>query len=119
MSQNEDRVSLHNLARGAVVERFDDAFASTLDNILDPNTTLAARTITLKVKIKPDQNRDFGNVDVTCSASLAPASPVQTKIFIGRDRNVAVATEYDSKQPDLPNTTTENVTPIRSVGGKN
>lgn len=41
MSQNEDRVSLHNLARGAVVERFDDAFASALDNILDPNTTLA------------------------------------------------------------------------------
>ncbi len=115
-----ESVSLQNLARGAVVERFDAAFRSVLDNIMDPNTTHAAREITLKVKIKPDQNRDFGAVDVTCSAKLAPAAPLGTKIFIGRDKTGPVATELDPKQPGLPgvaDTKSASVTKLRAVGG--
>ncbi len=114
-----ENVSLQNLARGAVVERFDDALRSVLDNIMDPNTTHAAREITLKVKIKPDQNRDFGGVDVTCTTKLAPASPLGTKIFIGRDKTGPVATELDPKQPGLPGVAEPkaSVTKLRAVGG--
>lgn len=116
----ENLVSLSNLARGAVVERFDDELRRCLENIQDPNTTLAVRTITLKVKIKPDQNRDFGGVGVTCSSTLAPACPVETKISIGKDKSGAIATEFDSRQPGLPGvveTKPAAVLPIRSVGG--
>ena len=114
-----ENVSLQNLARGAVVERFDDALRSVLDNIMDPNTGLTARTITLKVKIKPDQNRDFGGVSVDCDTKLAPPTPLGTKIFIGRDKTGPVATELDPKQPGLPGVAEPKapVTKLRAVGG--
>jgi hypothetical protein len=121
----EERVSLQNLARGAVVERFDDELRKVLDNIIDPNTTLATRKITITVAIKPDKDRDFGGVDVTCKSTLAPASPLGTKIFIGRDKSGAVASEVDPRQHTLPGVADgkmpENVSELRpaaSGGGK-
>lgn len=111
-------VSLDNLAGGAVVERFNDAMKEVLGNILDPNTTLAKRAITLKLEIKPDENRDFGRVDITCKTSLAPATPLATKVYIGRDKTGPCATEYNPQQLSLPDTTSKaTVSPLRSVGG--
>jgi len=114
-------VSLDNLAGGAVVERFNDALAEVLTNILDPNTTLAKRAISLKVEIKPDENRDFGAIDITCKTTLAPSTPLKTKIYIGRDKTGPVATEYNPQQLSLPEPNAEKtaITQLRSVGGQN
>lgn len=112
-------VSLDNLAGGAVVERFNDALFEVLINILDPNTTLGKRSVTLKVDIKPDENRDFGRVDIICKTSLAPSSPLATKIYIGRDKSGPIATEYNPQQLTLPEPEKAPVTPLKSVGGSN
>jgi hypothetical protein len=118
MHEQED-VSLSNLAGGGVVERFDDELKNILANILDPNTTLAAREITLKVKIKPDKNRDFGSIDVEVKSKLAPAMPIGTKVFIAVTPSGAVATEYNPAQQSLPlDMKPGTVTPLRAVGGK-
>lgn len=121
-AEQED-VSLSNLMMGAACERFDDELKAVLKNILDPNTTLAARKITLEVVIKPDKNRDFGAIDVTCKSKLAPAAPIGTKIFIAATSKGAVATEYNTAQQTLPfeklPSEAIKVTPIRSVGGVN
>jgi len=111
-------VSLDNLANGAVVERFNDALKEVLGNIIDPNTTHAKRAITLKVEIKPDENRNFGAIDITCKTSLAPTMPLKTKVYIGQDKTGPVATEYNPQQLALPNTSEKGtVSTLRSVGG--
>lgn len=121
MSEEQEDVSLSNLAMGGAVERFDDELAAVLKNILDPNTTLAARTITLTVKLKPDQNRDFSVAAIDVKSKLAPSIPLQTKMFIASTKDGAVATEYCPKEPYLPGTglpgTPATVTPLRTVGG--
>lgn len=115
----EERVSLQNLSRGAVVERFDDELAKVLDNIMDPNTTLAGRKITITVSIKPDKDRSVGAVGVSCKSAMAPAMGLTSTIFIGRDKSGAVATEYDPKQSMLPgiNEQKAEVTPLKSMNG--
>lgn len=120
MAEEQEDVSLANLMMGAAVERFDDELKAVLANILDPNTTLATREITLKVKIKPDKNRDFGSIDLECKSKMAPAAPLGTKVFIAATKNGACATEYISAQQALDfNVQAEagTVTPLRAVGG--
>lgn len=126
MSDEQEDVSLANLAMGGAVERFDDELKVVLRNILDPNTTLSARSITLTVKFKPDQNRDFSVASIDVKSKLAPSTPLQTKMFIADTKDGAVATEYSPKEPYLPgtglpgtNATTGNVTPLRTISGGN
>lgn len=117
MKDQED-VTLSNLAGGGVVERFDDELKVVLKNMQDPNTTLGVREVNLKVKIKPDQNRDIARLTVEVSSKLAPATPLETTVFVAETKDGAVATEYNPKQPVLPEISS-NVTSIRSIGGGN
>lgn len=41
--------------------------------------------VTLKIKIKPDESRCFGEVSVETSSTLCPASPIATSIFMSTD----------------------------------
>jgi len=115
MSEQSDLVSLANLGRGGAIERFDDEFQRALDNVLDVNTGEGARTVTLKVKLKPNSARTFCEVNISCSASLASAKPFATQIFVGKERGKGIATEYDPEQLKLPIT---EPTPLRSVAGE-
>lgn len=87
-------VTLASLSDGAALERFDHELQRTLDNIADPNTDpKAVRTITLTVKIKPNDKRTMGEVKFSAQAKLAPLAPVETLIFIGRSGGNIVASE--------------------------
>lgn len=98
----ETLASLGSLARGAAVERFDDALARVVENIVDPNTDAdAAREITLKVKFKPNKSRTMAAFEIKCDPKLAPPSSVGGSIFVGERDGVAVATEYDPEQLGL------------------
>jgi hypothetical protein len=94
-----DPVSLSNLGRGAAGELFEQAMARALENIRDPNTDhKTAREITLRVKIKPDEGRATGQVELSVSTKLAGVKPFKTNMFIGEERGVVVAYESDPKQ---------------------
>lgn len=118
MIQEEDVVSLLNLGRGAAIERFDDELQRVLNNIVDPNTTEQVREVNLKVKIKPNGDRDFCTVDVLCSSKLAPSEPFQTRMFVGRTNKGAVATEHNPQQLQLEmdQANKPSVVPIRKEG---
>jgi hypothetical protein len=61
--EDEPSVSLQNLGGGAAIELFDLELQKVLENISDENTRPAVvREITLKVKIKPGDDRDYGNL---------------------------------------------------------
>lgn len=93
-----ERVTLATLRGGAAVEMFDSEMQRALDNIQDPNTQLTTRTITLTVKIKPDQNRSIGAVEINCGSKLAAPKPAVSQFYMGKDRGKAVAFEYNPEQ---------------------
>lgn len=97
-----DYTSLATLAGGGAMERFNDELNVVLANICDPNTKAeAVREITLKVKIRPHDNREVANVEIVCTSKCAPAKMVPTVLYIGMHQGEVVATEKDLNQPGL------------------
>ncbi|OPY14678.1 MAG: hypothetical protein A4E69_01061 [Syntrophus sp. PtaB.Bin138] len=98
MYDENDFVSLLNLGHGAAIERFDYEFQRAVANCLDPNTSGGVRTITLKVKLKPNEQRTSGSVSVDCSSTLAAVKPFTTEVFIAQGAGRAVAVEHNPHQ---------------------
>lgn len=95
-------VTLANLADGAALELFQSEVGKVLANILDPNTDpKQERSITLKVAIKPDEDRVLGGVKISVSSKLAGLKGVKTNFYFGRHGGQLVATEYNPKQAGL------------------
>ena len=99
-----NRVTLQQLGRGVIIERFDDLLQEVAANILDPNTkATAARTITLTITIKPTDSREIGNVAFEGRAKLALAKPVSSILYFGRDNNGEMyVSEKNLNQPEIP-----------------
>ena len=95
----EKFVSLETLGQGAAVELFSEELKKVLENVLDPNTkATATRSVTLKLIIKPDDDRSFASTALECTSKIAPTRPVGVPIYIGKHAGQAVATERDSRQ---------------------
>ena len=78
--------SIGNLARGAVLELFDEEIRKVLENIQDVNTDPEkARKMTITVTIKPNAKRDEGNVSVQTKLALVPTNSIESRIYIGKD----------------------------------
>ena len=98
-----EEVSLATLGSGAAVERFDAALKEALANIADPNTApKITREITLKVKIKPNEERSYGVIEIHTAAKLGPIKHYETGAFMGTDGKRSVAYENDPQQHKLP-----------------
>lgn len=83
----KEPITLGTLYSGAVIEAVDHEIANALANIMDVNTSPGqARTVTLKLKIKPNKERNIASVSFQASSSLAPAEALETSIIIDRDK---------------------------------
>lgn len=95
----DDPISLLNLGDGAAIEKFDEELQRVLDNIVDPNAKAdAVREITLKVKFKPDENRNVAAVSIATDCKLAPDREVTTACVIGRIGSKGHAREMRQQQ---------------------
>jgi hypothetical protein len=100
---DKETVSLENLGMGACMEMFEDGWKTLLANVLDPNTPAkAARSFSLKITIKPNDERDRGVVKIEPKTTLAPVNPFATKVFIGLEAGKPAAREYNDQQEPLP-----------------
>lgn len=110
----EEPVTLVSLAGGAAVELFQEEFNRVLKNIDDPNTEAeAARIITLKVTIKPDEDRAVGRVTVAASSKIAGVKPAGSVIYMGRHRGTLVAVEHNPKQIEMFKTPQPRIEPVK------
>lgn len=102
MAETEDGapiVGLDTLIRGAIVERFNDALADVLANIVDLNTDdEAVRGIVLRAKLKPGEDRTRVIFTVACETKLASAKPIGTILYVGVKNGQPVAREFNPKQ---------------------
>lgn len=96
---SEINLNLADLAGGAAQERFMKAWEEVQNNVLDPNTDpKKARALTIKISVKPNENRDLVDTIVDVKTTLAPAVGVGTTILLGRnaDTGQLVANELHS-----------------------
>ena len=95
-------MSLPTLGNGAACELFEDELKRVLENILDVNTDAeATRSVTLKMTVKPDADREGARVLLEASSKIAPQMGVGTAMFIGKQAGQAVAVEHNPKQLQL------------------
>ena len=112
-------LSLSTICDGAAVERFDYELQRVLENILDPNTEAKEpREITLKVKIKPTEDREIFQSTMKVTSKLAGLSPVIGTGIVSKDINgKAEAHEYaHPKQQELDFENSGKVTPMTKGG---
>jgi hypothetical protein len=94
-----ETVALDTLARGGVMERFEDAIRLATENILDPNTTLAKREINIRVILKPNEARDFCDCQIHMNTKLAAPKPLTTQVYVGMDPQLgAISMEHNPEQ---------------------
>lgn len=92
--------SLLDMANGAIKERLDYEMGRVIQNIGDPNTKAAAkRTITVKIILEPDEERQHTEVSATASSTLAPMHPVKTALAVGNEEGHVVAVELTPQIP--------------------
>jgi len=93
--------ALSDLMDGSVEERFNKELDKVWQNVYDPNTDAKkVRTLTLKVKIIPNERRDSCDFRVNVTSSLAPyADLTQTVMLaVGSDGTIK-ATERTDQVP--------------------
>ena len=93
-------LNLNEIADGALQEKLNAAMRKVLENMQDPNTPYKVkRCITVKLGFTQTESRNDAVVDVSVETKLAPASPIQTMMSIGKDlRNGEVYAEEYGKQ---------------------
>ena len=89
------KFDIKELARGAVMEQFDIEFEKVIANIMNPNTPWkATRKITLEITLKAnDEDRDMVSVAANAKIRMAPYSPINAQIAIGKVNGEYVAEE--------------------------
>lgn len=100
---DRDKLSLATLQNGAAIERFDLLLEQVVANIQDINMPAKKeRSITLKLTIKPNDERKMGRISVDINAKMASLSPFGQDIFMGFDEaGNAVAVEANANQMEL------------------
>ncbi|WP_333664742.1 hypothetical protein [Desulfobacter postgatei] len=81
-------VRIETISQGAAIERLNLELESVLKNIADPNTSpVNIREINLKIKIKPSEDRSFGEVSIQATSKLAPVVEQITQLYFGKDED--------------------------------
>ena len=97
-----NEMQLATMKQGAVAEQFNDALQRVLENVVDPNTKAeAVRAVTLKVTLKPDEERDMMIIKASVTAKLASADELTSRAFIVHTREGVKAAEHDPNQGNL------------------
>lgn len=86
--KNDNRVSVLQMAKGAIQERVDYEVSKVVDNILDVNTEpTAKRKNVLTIELQPDENRMAIKMKASAKSTLAPTMPVGNTFAITSDGN--------------------------------
>lgn len=97
-----EKISLANLKGGAAIELVDDAFATVLENIIDPNRpATATRKIALLLTISPNESREMFGLKMDVKLTLAAPAGHDATVFIAHTKNGVIALEHDPKQAGL------------------
>lgn len=99
---SETPVTIFTIGGGVLGELFDRELESVVADILDLNSKATAkRSITIKINISPDENRNFGTAEIEVSSTLGKPKPFGTQIFFGRKNGKIIAVENIPQQGEM------------------
>lgn len=79
-------IDLEKFCGGAFSEAVNRELMRINQNIQDPNTDAEkARTLTVTIRFKPDEDRRLVKAEITAKASLVPADSIKTTMVSGKD----------------------------------
>lgn len=117
--------ALSDLMDGSVEERFNEELKKVWNNIYDPNTEAKkARTLTLKVKIVPNERRDSCDFRVNVTSTLAPYADLTQTVMLSlapdgsiraTERTEQVPGQLDMEGNETPLPQTINFGKLREV----
>lgn len=99
------KVSLEEIAGGALQEQFGKAFERVVENLADPNTSFKeARKITITLKFTQNEQRDDVVCDVLVAEKLAAQAATRTAFAVGKNLKTGemYANEYGRNQMTIP-----------------
>lgn len=80
------KISLEEIAGGALQEQFGKSFQKVVENLADPSTSFKeARKITIVLKFTQNETRDDVSCDVLVSEKLAAQAHTRTSFAVGKD----------------------------------
>ena len=74
--------SVLDFGGGAIFERINHELKEIIDNIRSRDTDDKPRTLTIKMSIKPTNNRTQLAINTTVNKTLRPTQPVDTQVFM-------------------------------------
>lgn len=87
-------INIESLKNGAVAERFNDAIARIIENVMDKNTDhKVIRKVVISLTMKPNEDRELVDTKIDVKTTLAPPKVLQTMIAIGRSGENVGASE--------------------------
>lgn len=81
------KVSILDMASGALKERVACEMDKIVDNIINPNTDDKARELDIKIKIKPSSDRLNAAVSALASSKIRPFTEIPTMLYLTHDGN--------------------------------
>lgn len=107
-------VSLGSLAGGGAAEQFQHELEKVLENIQDVNCDpTTKRQIVMTISIKPSEERDFAQVQVSFATKLAGIRGTGSTFYLGKKAGRQVALESNVKQLRLD---LEEESNLREIG---
>ena len=93
------KMTLENIGGGVLIERFDEALKKIIININDINTDPEeTRSITLKLRIKPDKTRSRANYALDVQCKFAQTAPFGGHMYMATKDGNFIAFENNPKQ---------------------
>lgn len=84
--ETTEKVSVLEMAQGAIMEACNVEVGRVMENIYDMNTPATKkREVTIKVVFEPSADRQQINISAQSSSKLQPNNPVQTALYGGKD----------------------------------
>lgn len=81
------QVDINELSGGALSEKVNIELRKLAENVLDPNTKAdAVRTLTIQIKVKPNENRQVGAAEIQVKSQLVPSKGIPTSFVFDFDR---------------------------------
>lgn len=113
-------IDFNTLSGGALAEKVNIELGKLADNVMDPNTNaMAVRTVTITLKIKPDETRQVGATEIAVKSSLAPSKGIPTSFVFDYDRDgKAVMKELGSRDRDRNQTQIDDDGDVADGEGK-
>lgn len=81
-------IDISSIGGGALAEKVNIELRKLAENVMDPNTKPdAVRTLTIQIKIKPDETRQIGASEINVKSALAPAKGIPTSFVFDFDKD--------------------------------